>query len=68
MIYDKQSNKTYGIVSKNGKIQTTELLGFSSADNEKDKEFDSFLDEMKERGHVMLSDDDLPSNIYDFSP
>ena len=67
MIYDKQSNKTYGIVSKNGKIQTTELLGFSSADNEKDKEFDSFLDEMKKRGHIMLSDDDLPSNIYDFS-
>ena len=43
------------------------LLGFSSADNEKDKEFDSFLDEMKKRGHIMLSDDDLPSNIYEFS-
>ena len=51
-------------MSKNGKIQTQNYWVFS-ADNEKDKEFDLFLDEMKKRGH-MLYNDDLPSNVYDF--
>ena len=62
IVHLQAENKIYFVTSKNGEFLTSKPLGFSSDDSEKDDQFNHFLENMKTKGHLVLTEEDIPYN------